>query len=192
MMTLKTRTLTSFITNTKHSRTSSQDSSKVVQYHVYDVVNDKPFSQRTASLKGSRSKYIKVVDTYMVESEEDMMDKFESFTKMGYEGLMVRNANGLYVNKRSYDLQKVKEFHSEEFNVVGVEEGRGKLAGHGIFVCTTSDGNLFRAKMIGDLNSLKKYLDSPSLVVGRQLEVQFQGWTNGRVPRFPIGLRFRD
>ena len=30
---------------------------------------------------------------------------------------MVRNADGLYVNKRSYDLQKIKEFDDREFEI---------------------------------------------------------------------------
>lgn len=166
---------------------------KAVQYHVYDVVNDKPFRERTASLKASRSKYIQVVETYQVESEEDMMDKFDGFVKMGYEGLMVRNAESKYVNKRSYDLQKVKEFLDSEFEVVGVEEGRGKLAGHGIFVCKVNGGlNYFRAKMVGELDNLRDFYENPKKYIGRMLTVKYQGFSNDGIPRFPVAVRFRE
>ena len=81
----------------------------------------------------------------------------------------------------------------EEFKVVDVEEGRGKLTGHGIFVCQTEGGETFKAKMMGDTSELKKYWDKPKLAVGRYLTVKFQGYTkNNNVPRFPVALRFRN
>jgi DNA ligase-1 len=106
---------------------------------------------------------------------------------------MARNVDGYYVNKRSTDLLKIKQFMDEEFRVVNVEEGRGKLAGHGIFVCKTETGEEFRAKMMGDTSELKKYWDQPKLAVGRFLTVKFQGYTKkNNVPRFPVAMRFRD
>ena len=105
---------------------------------------------------------------------------------------MVRNFQGAYVNKRSVDLLKVKEFDSSEFKVVGVEEGRGKLAGHAIFVCE-SGTTQFRTKMKGETSRLKEYFENPTSVLGRMLEVKYQGLTNkAGVPRFPVALRFRD
>jgi hypothetical protein len=67
------------------------------------------------------------------------------------------------------------------------------LAGHGIFVCKTRDGVEFRAKMQGELESLKQYYERPGAVIGKLLTVKFQGYTakNG-VPRFPVALRMRE
>ena len=121
------------------------------------------------------------------------MAAFKAFRKEGYEGAIVRNADGLYVNKRSFDLQKVKEFDDAEFKVVGVVEGRGALAGHGIFVCVTKDGTKFEAKMSGAQAELKKFHQNPELALGKWLTVQFQGYTNkAGVPRFPVALRLRE
>lgn len=126
-------------------------------------------------------------------NEDEMMLAFEKFLEQGYEGLMVRNMKARYVNKRSYDLQKVKEFQDSEFTVTGVEEGRGKLAGHAIFVCKTSSGVEFRAKMKGETSALKKYFEHPELALGKQLTVKYQGVTNkSGVPRFPVGIRFKE
>ena len=107
---------------------------------------------------------------------------------------MLRNIDSLYVNKRSYDLQKVKEFQDEEFEIIGIDEGRGKLTGHvGSFVCRTANGKEFLAKMAGDTDKLKEYFENHALWQGKQLTVKFQGLTGKeQVPRFPVGLRIRD
>jgi DNA ligase 1 len=172
---------------------------EVVQYHVYDIAHA-TFHQgarlgEVLALFNGGHKFgaLRRVETIQVDNEDELMLAFEKFLEQGYEGLMVRNALGAYVNKRSYDLQKVKEFADAEFKVVGVEEGRGKLAGHAIFVCVTGDGTEFRTKMKGETSALKKYFDNPELAVGKMLTVKYQGFTNkAGVPRFPVALRFRE
>ena len=155
-----------------------------------------PFSLRLAYLQSvlSSAKHpLVLVETITVNNEDELMDAFASFRAQGYEGAMVRNAAGLYVHKRSYDLQKIKSTDDAEFLITGVNEGRGKLAGHGIFVCQTANGTTFEAKMAGSQAALKQYFKTPGLAVGRMLTVQFQGFTNtSGVPRFPVALRIRD
>lgn len=189
--------LTSFIRNPE-----PKSGHEVVQYHIYDVVNSQTQSVRNEWLLQAlfdEKHPLVLVETILVQNEDDLMEVFERFLAQGYEGLMVRNINGKYVNKRSYDLQKVKEFQDAEFTVVGVEEGRGKLAGHAIFVCAADfegtvdeDAPRFRVKMKGETIELKKYFDNPKLVIGRQLTVKFQGYTKYGVPRFPVGERFLE
>ena len=186
--------LTSFI----RQQTEPKDGHKAVQYHIYDTPGiPGGFKDRIVALadffdavKGNG--VLEFVDTVPVEDEGDLMRTFEQFREGGYEGSIVRNALGDYKNKRSYDLLKVKEFNEQEFAVVGVEEGRGKLAGHAMFVCETPDGTKFSTKMMGELSGLKKYLARPELAVGKVVTVQFQGWTSANnVPRFPVAVRFR-
>lgn len=167
---------------------------EIVQYHIYDAaIEDVSQEFRFNVIAGITKGSLVGVETVWVHDEDDLMHAFERFLEQGYEGLMVRNAKAMYVNKRSYDLQKVKEFDSSEFKVVGVEEGRGKLAGHAIFVCLTSTGVEFRAKMKGKTEQLKAFFEHPETAIGRQLEVRYQGITNkSQVPRFPVALRFRD
>jgi DNA ligase 1 len=170
----------------------------VVQYHIYDVVNGETFKNRNSFLAErleliDEESSLKLVLTSECRTEDIVMERFELFRSMGYEGAMLRNSGSLYVNKRSYDLQKVKEFDDAEFIIVGIEEGRGKLAGHvGAFVCRTENGKEFLAKMSGDLEKLREYFNDHSLWSGKLLTVQFQGLTSYGIPRFPVGLRFRD
>ena len=183
--------LTSFI-----KRPVPKDGHEVIQYCVYDIVTDDPFSARhrdllslTALLQGDP---VGVVETFLVDDEDAAMEAFDYYTALGYEGSMLRNADSKYENKRSTGLQKVKEMLDDEWTVVGVESGRGKMADKAIFICAIPDGNTFRCKMKGTLDSLRQYVDDPSLAVGKQLTVQYQALTSAGVPRFPVGLRLRD
>lgn len=181
--------LTSFIRNPE-----PKEGHEVVEYHVYDIVDDEVFAVRNRNLQAlPLFKPLIAVKTISVDDEDELMDAFEGFLKKGYEGSMVRNVEGVYVNKRSLDLQKIKEFQDAEYKITGVEEGRGKLAGKAIFVCETKEGTKFEVKLKGNQDELAKYWKKPSLVVGKLLTVQYQGITNkNKVPRFPVGLRFRE
>ena len=179
------------------------DGSEVVQYHIYDLVNNQSFEARHNLLFNLFTKRVykddelndtlRFVKTTTIFDEESVEGFFSHNVGKGYEGAMLRNATGLYANKRSYDLQKVKEFDDSEFDIIGVEEGRGKLAGHAIFVCKTEKGTQFLAKMKGDTARLKEYFDDHSLWKGKKLTVQYQGLTGKEnVPRFPVGVAIRD
>jgi len=179
----------------------------VVQYWVYDyVVGDTPgigaldFSQRSALIEALKNwkeekdyaPNIVFVDTAEVDDEEAMIAVFGTYLSYGFEGLMIRNARGIYKNKRSYDLQKVKVMADAEFEVIDVTEGRGKMAGLAMFHCLTPEGKEFRVKMVGALDSLAHYYDNKSDYIGRQLTVKFQNLSAEGIPRFPIALRFRE
>lgn len=183
--------LTSFI-----KRTDPKPGHEAVQYHVYDVVEDAPFNDRLAdldSLRQNTDEPIVVVETFEVADEDAAMNAFAMFVDQGYEGAILRNYASPYVHKRSFDLQKVKTMADAEYEIVSVEEGRGKLAGKGIFVCKTVDGATFSVKMKGALDSLAVFLSHADDYTGKMLTVQYQGITNdNKVPRFPIGLRIRE
>lgn len=170
-----------------------------VQYHVYDLVEENmPFEGRIKKLNVAvglkLAPYIIAVQTAIIEDESAVMPIFEHYRAAGFEGAMLRNLDGKYVNKRSYDLLKVKEFDDAEFPIIGIEEGRGKLQGHvGSFVCRTKDGKEFLAKMSGETSKLREYFKDSSLWEGKMLTVQYQGLTGKEgVPRFPVGVVIRD
>ena len=167
---------------------------ELVEYHIYDMAGtDKIFSQRNAYLKSLKLKApLVAVETTNAEDEDELILEFERFLAAGYEGSMVRNWDGLYVNKRSADLQKIKQFSDAEYRCIGIEEGRGKLAGHAIFVLRAAEGKQFNAKMKGDTAELKKYFDNPATVVGHDVTVKYQGISSYGIPRFPVALRVRE
>ena len=170
---------------------------EAIQYHIYDMPNTagQGFGTRYAHLKSAFEfgDPLVLVETREVANEDELMLAFEDFLAQGYEGAIARNADGLYLNKRSYDLLKIKKFDDGEFICAGVEEGKGKMAGHAVFVCRTEVGTAFKAKMKGDHDSLVQYYKHPELVVGKMVTIKYQGLTNKNgVPRFPVALRIRE
>jgi DNA ligase-1 len=174
---------------------------KMIQYWVYDApdMTEASWATRLAWLDATLIDntgldYTRAVETRFID-EPAVPDLLAEYRGLGYEGVMLRNAAGRYLNKRSYDLQKVKEFDDAEFGIVGIAEGRGRLQGHvGAFVCTMPNSDqTFEAKMSGDTGKLKEYWDDHALWTGKMLTVRYQGLTgkNG-VPRFPVGVTFRD
>lgn len=174
----------------------------VVQYHIYDRVTDQDFQDREILLPAEEYAHLKRVATGWCDSEKKMMEAYDKLLDKGYEGIMVRQGIGGYEGKRSYNLLKYKgELHvnskhysEEEFKIVGIVEGKGKLQGHiGSFVCMTSENVTFKVKLDGSNGRLKELFDNPEQWEGNYLTVKYQGrTTKNNVPRFPIGKEIRD
>lgn len=177
---------------------------QLIQYHVYDIprvvgfvelgFEDRHDHLAVKVIDNPDSSPIIRVETHPVQDQDALAVYFASCRARGYEGCMARNTDAEYEEgKRSYHLQKLKEFDEAEFGIVGVEEGVGKMAGLAIFVCATEDGTHFRCKMEGALEGLRKYVDDPSIAIGNKLTVKYQGLTGkAKVPRFPVGKAIRD
>lgn len=172
---------------------------EAIEYHVFDMQSPDGFGrrhERLSKLLAHSRNPIVLVDTCRVDDEAALMAAFEEFRAQGYEGAMVRNAEGAYESHpthRSSDLQKIKTFDDAEWLIVGIKEGKGKLAGHAIFTCRTQDGSEFDVKLAGDTAALKGYFENPGKAIGKLLTVQYQGLTGkSGVPRFPVGLRLRE
>ena len=173
---------------------------EVVEYHIYDIVDaTKTFKQRHEwlvtngeNIERNTPMVLSLVHTHEVEDEDVLMYWFTSWRLAGYEGAMVRNSKSMYEGKRSYGLQKIKEFDDAEFKITGIKSGRGRMVDCAIFTCTNKNGDLFDCKMEGSLDVLKEILKNPRSVIGKMLTVRYQGFTNGNMPRFPIGVCVRD
>ena len=168
---------------------------EVVQYHIYDMPIGGTFRQRLATMQRILGKLttgspLRLAETREVNDEDELMLAFEEFLAAGQEGAIARNADGLYVNKRSTDLLKIKQFDDAEFRVLAVKEGRGKMQGHAVFVVESRLGTTTDAKLKGELSTLRQYWEHPEMAVGRMLTCQFQGYTKAGKLRFPVALRF--
>jgi DNA ligase-1 len=167
---------------------------KAIKYNVYDIINHDTFEKRFTDLKGviSNNSNVSLVETLKCKDLECIDEAHVNFMKKGYEGTMVRNANGLYSHKRSSDLLKYKNFDDAEFKVVGFThekdtKGDGLLPV--VWICETKNGTEFNVASKGTRQERDKLFKSGNKYIGKQLSVQFFGLTNGGVPRFPKTLR---
>lgn len=196
----------------KKERTDTEEfgyATKDLQYYIYDIVDENlTFKERNTKLLDAFKKHGKVdyasgkcylgnlvyVPTILVDNEEKMYSLHKSFIADEYEGSMLRNADSLYqINKRTNDLQKVKEILDGEFKIVGgymVESGREK--GSCVFKCETEDGKTFDVRPKGSLKQKRDYWNNLNKLIGKMLTVEFQEWTKEGAPFHCRGIVIRD
>lgn len=168
---------------------------KIVKYHVYDIINDKTYENRLKDINSyiKNFEYVVKVSTYQVENIPQFKDYFSQFIQTGYEGIMLRNVNGLYrCNYRSHDLQKYKEFCEGEYVISSFKEGDGRDKGTVIWVCKTEDGKEFSVRPRGTIEKRKEWYCKANSYIGKKLTVIYQELSEMGIPRFPVGKDIRD
>lgn len=148
-----------------------------IKLFVFDYVQDGvDFNTRnktaTALVENAQENNVpvEIVTQTYVQSEAEMLTFEQQYLSQGYEGVMLRNINGLYkpgrATEKSQALMKVKRFEDDEALIIGVEElmhnanvqtkgvfGNSERSSHkenlvpmntlGALVCATKDGVIF-------------------------------------------------
>ena len=193
---------------------------KKVKYHVYDIYDhaqhDMPYSERmgvlasavrrcgcvandtlTASGRMLRSDTDAAAVVVLVRTEKvavlsEFRQLFAEFVEAGYEGIMLRNAAGVYrANYRSNDLQKYKEFLEDEYRIIDFTQGEGRDAGAVIWLCETADGKEFSVRPRGTMEQRRDWFNDGASYIGKNLTVVYQELTEEGKPRFPVGKAVR-
>tara|TARA_R110002049_G_scaffold56832_3_gene156299 strand:+ start:548 stop:1378 length:831 start_codon:yes stop_codon:yes gene_type:complete len=120
---------------------------RLIQYHVYDMIAEGPsYEDRLNWLLSSKNLWsdsVISVETLWCISYDGAKVMHSEFLKQNYEGSILR-LNGPYEQKRSYNLQKFKDFSDTEATIIGYEAGKGKFTGLiGKFLMVDDDGNKF-------------------------------------------------
>jgi DNA ligase 1 len=180
--------ITSLVRKTKPTQDDINEAKELVQYHVYDVIHltDKKFSDRiewfysqgfTGTVQG--------VETRRALNQEQVDRNYGDDLEDGYEGQMIRVNEVYEQNKRSKFLLKRKEFLTDEFTVVGVEEGKGNWAGHiKRFILALPEGTQFGAGVRGTQDTMKTMFESKEVPTWATLRY-FTPTPDG-IPRFPV------
>ena len=153
----------SLVRKTKPSQADKFESSSLLQYHVYDLFDTedpfKDFIDRTLWITSLVSQYgfrmIKTVDTKVVWNDIEVNKYHKNNKELGFEGSILRT-NDPYEQKRSYTLQKIKEFQDDEAIITGYVAGRGKRRGGiGKFICRDAHGIEFGVPVMATMDILK-------------------------------------
>jgi len=171
--------------------------SVTLEYCVFDIVNTSlPFGERSKELAliiPVDSKLIHFVKTERIAGTNQISQKHDQYLKEGYEGLIIRNDNGMYkLNGRSADLQKYKVFQDEEYEIIGGQESTGVEAGCIIFTVKNKNGQEFAVRPRGSFDQRKQWMRNLNSLIGKQLTVRYQELTDDGIPRFPVGISIRD
>ncbi|ARR75029.1 putative DNA ligase [Mimivirus AB-566-O17] len=172
---------------------------KRIRYMVFDVpCIVEPFQDRYKYIKellGAKSmggnfldtKYIsiKVLKQFRVLKVNDLGRINEYVLKRGGEGLMLRDPNSYYENKRSSTLLKYKLFEDAEAIVEGFEFGNNRNSDKmgKLWVKWISDGVSF--KVGGGFTDIHRVNYSELFPKGTIIKVKYFEKNRG-IPRFPI------
>ena len=174
---------------------------KVIQFHNYDIfmpeTPDNSFRYRNESIKNLHKEftlqYCKTVETYEVQNDVTARLMYYQFTnKQGYEGAILRN-NKPYEQKRSYNLQKYKEFHDTEATIIGWVEGQGKRTGTiGKFLARDANGIEFGMPVMDKMPVLKKMYDIAEWYIGKTATFTYFQRTPSGSYRHPLFKTIRN
>jgi ATP-dependent DNA ligase len=166
--------------------------------YVYDcVLPTKSYAERKTTLDDLFAKhtftYLRLLPTAVCSSVDDVKKLHADYVAEGYEGLILRQSDGLYkVGHRSTDLQKYKEFFDSEYRIVGYKQGDGEEKGCVIWLCHTPRGQEFAVRPRGTRAERSELFTNGDKYVGKLLTVRYQELTTDGIPRFPVGITFRD
>lgn len=164
-----------------------------LKFVIFDVVNYKEFDDRLQDLTVVKrfGASVEELQYVVLNSEQEMKEKHKEYVAAGYEGIMLRNGDGVYESgKRSADLQKYKEFFDEEFIITDVREDAN---GNAVLEVFDNTANAHFNVCFGDHDERKRQLREKHLYIGKPLTVKYQTrYKDSKLPQFPTGVAVRD
>lgn len=120
---------------------------------------------------------------------------YTQYLKDGYEGAVVRHADGLYeigttCERRSRRALKLKPVFDSEFEIVGYEEGKGRDKGVIIWILKMTNGKTFKARPADTIEARRELYEKmatefESNYLGKMMTVIYTDTTKDGTPRFP-------
>ena len=122
----------SLVKKQKPTLDDRHEAAELVEFHVYDYISTMPYTVRYSYLKDwfgdGKTRNVVLTKNKHVDSLEMATADHKENLAAGYEGSILRLDKG-YECKRSYNLQKFKDFHDKEATIIGFVEGKGKRSG---------------------------------------------------------------
>ena len=206
--------------NEIQSAIMSEDGEPNFEFHVFDLISEKPYIERMVELAELKlPKFCHRVLPVKVRNEAEMLTyERQCVDERDYEGIMIRSPTGPYKFGRSTAKQgyllKLKRFQDAEAKIVGFEEmmhnenekTRDEL-GHakrshkkagmvpagvlGSFVVEMDDGKHFNVSTGMTAEDRAHYWSIRDTMIGKLVKYKFQDAGAKDLPRFPVFLGIR-
>lgn len=191
-----------------------------IKYWIFDImIKDIPTDYRLDMLKRVYDKFTKtiyykgnilVLTSTTVHSYQEIRNLFIGYTSQGFEGLMIRKLAGAdirllsidklkqtYYNSgrsknRSDNLLKYKNFIDEEVTVIDIVSGEGKEENLANMIVKDKRGNTFNVHPKESFEKRKTWLEYKHIYIGKQYTIKYNELTEKGIPRFAVGIAFRD
>jgi DNA ligase-1 len=194
--------ISSIVRKKKPTREDLEKAERVMEYHVYDIVDTvMPFNARRQWLIAELSAFqgsIVLVPTRLCLTQEEADEAYGEFVSLGYEGGMYRLDTPYELGRRSKNLLKRKDFITEEFKVISIDEGNGNWAGAAKRMSLLNNQgtpqDVFGAGIRGSYAKgkelLQNYGDPIDLSEDAVATCRFFMRSPDGVPRFPVVVDF--
>ena len=130
----------------------------------------------------------------IIKSKEHMKSMFNNIVSKNGEGIMLRDPNSFYEQKRSKKLLKVKPTDDAEAIIINMIEGKGKNAGSmGALKMQTLKKPFIEFRIgTGFTQAMRKnYWIKKTNMIGNTVTYTYKGLTAKGVPRHPAFMRLR-
>jgi len=191
----------SLVRKQKPTQADKFESASHLQFHCYDMFDSdnasSDFINRTLNIASFKSKYgwrsIQEVDTKLVSSDKKLQSFHTINKNNGYEGSILRT-NGAYDQRRSNNLQKVKDWSDTEITITGFVEGKGKFEGGlGKFLGVDSDNRVVEVPWPTlTIQKRKDIWAARGYFINKKLTFEYFERTPAGAYRFPRAKAFRN
>lgn len=183
----------SFQENMKLIKKNRGETSEQIQYHVYDMISDLPFTGRdTEKYLGTIPGFVQV-PTYKIDDEAALKLIHAQFIHEGYEGTIVRHGNAGYkLNGRSENLLKYKDFKDISLPIKDIRPSEARPdEGVAVYDWPGATNGELRSGMKLSKEERREWLTNKDNYIGKTAEVRFFEYSDTGVPRFPVTVGIR-
>lgn len=203
------------------SAVMSEDGEPAFRYYVFDIVSEKPYSERMVELRAMKlPAFCRKITPKTITNEEELLAYEKEILSYGDEGVMIRSMNSPYKQGRSSEregyLLKLKRFQDSEASILGFDEllhnqneatvdelGHTKRSHHKAGKVAAGVLGSFRVKDIKTgvefsvstgmtAEERATYWLQKETLIGKLIKYKYQEVGAKDLPRFPTFLGFRS
>jgi len=161
-----------------------------------------PYSKRFSTLESivskqkSEGKKIWTVTSTIVETQEQAQEIFQDYLASGYEGIILKDGNGVWEDKRAKHQIKFKGELECDLRIVGVEGGSGKYEGMlGNLICESLDG-VIKVNVGSGFNDLQRKTLIKEKILDKIVAIKYNSRIKNKLGEeslfLPVFVEIRD
>jgi len=162
---------------------------KSIKFHIFDIVNSDIQMERQLKVHHlyGLSRWLPVAPYWIAESLDEVKEVYDKVINLRYEGIIIRNIQGLYEKKRSTLVMKFKPKKKDTYQIVGWQEEISKdgvLKGRiGALIMQSQEGDNFGVSAGLDSDEKAKLWADRETLAGRHAIVHYQHLTDRKIPK---------
>ena len=166
-----------------------------MNYHIFDIVNEnEPQWQRLNQLTALMGTFgtgpLQHVNNFIAHDFQGVYDIYEELCGHGYEGIVVRHTDAIYLRRRSTLMMKFKPKKIDVYTITGYnqminKDGEPKPMLGSLDCLGVGAGGFSVGSGMTDAFRKEAWKD-PDKLIGLRVRVKYQANTEKGVPRFPV------